>query len=622
MVIWSGLHSRFIFLTRDNGHWRQQCYDDSKAASQRRREELISHQSAATAALARAVNELPASRDTNAARQQSASQINAIRLANWDPTYPNERSNFYQEYVHRHAPIRLSWFEQMNGNPTEGQESKEATGAGVLYDVDGRASKLYAPLDDGSIGVWEAGHRHSLDEESRLGRRLAASRKGTLRREGTHQLTDRDNGVVESLSIDSHQRRGYFAVGNDLVEADLETLQSISRHSFSRPISVLSEARAGIPLTVGTTFDLHMFDSRVQHNSLALMNATTQQNTKCLGNSLQSNAELIHTPVQSCATLSQPGPLSILLSASARSGDSIWVGGRFTHLLNYDRRFFPRLRGTIHSGARISSLTSLPYPYVRRVGSGTSMHPSTLARQDLEGSTLIAAGAYKGKGSLEMYGLSTDEHYATLTTSDLEALGRGTFTMTGVGSRGVCAQNRQTASSSKLLSVANHGLKLVYTDGDAKIKWIERDGFTAVREFSVAPHSPLPVNGSVDHPVELDPNESLWARNSEGNNGDIVQKLIPTLAPSPAFPGAAQPRLHEDNLIIWTGDGRLGMLGFGKNSGWDEETWREMADIATAEHARLQEEREHAGRMRRALQWQADEARFMTGLGLPSARSW
>jgi len=67
------------------------------------------------------------------------------------------------------------------------------------------------------------------------------------------------------------------------------------------------------------------------------------------------------------APLYQPGPLSILhLSSSGDDWDGngdIYVAGRFPSILNYDRRYFPKLRGTIHSGARLCSMAALSHPF-------------------------------------------------------------------------------------------------------------------------------------------------------------------------------------------------------------------------------------------------------------------
>ncbi len=98
--------------------------------------------------------------------------------------------------------------------------------------------------------------------------------------------------------------------------------------------------------------------------------------------------------------------------------------------------------------------------------------------KDLPGSTLIAGGEYNTKGSLEFYGLSPLPHL-TNTSSDPTAGKVQTSVL----------HNRQTSSSSKLLSVACHGTRIVFSDGGGNIKWVERDGFTEVRRWNLGNNS-------------------------------------------------------------------------------------------------------------------------------------
>ena len=148
-----------------------------------------------------------------------------------------------------------------------GMARREATGAGILYGADGLASKLVAPLDDGSIKVWDA-DAHS----SSLGRAVAKSEAGLLSDRGPDldratrlaqsQAIMTDTGAVECVSIDSGRQKGFFAVQNTLNEVDLHTLQLVSRTPFPFPITALSEAHHSTPLTVGTNWTLHLHDTR------------------------------------------------------------------------------------------------------------------------------------------------------------------------------------------------------------------------------------------------------------------------------------------------------------------------------------------------------------------------
>lgn len=157
-------------------------------------------------------------------------------------------------------------------------------------------------------------------------------------------------------------------------------------------------------------------------------------------------------------------------------------------------------------------------------------------------------------------------------------------------------------------------MKFVYSDGDAKLKWVERNGFTPVREFSINPAAD--AYGIMDSGHEAFADHSIFNSNPATDNGDIVQKILPTIQRGILSSSDYAPRLHEDNLIVWTGDGRLGMVGFGKCCEWDCAIFEESAERAQ-DAATIQQERQYGQRMREALQRQADEARFMSGLGLP-----
>src|SRR5690606_10500048 len=119
-----------------------------------------------------------------------------------------------------------------------------------------------------------------------------------------------------------------------------------------------------------------------------------------------------------------PGPLSILHlqqpGQEADLSDDIYVAGRFSNILHYDRRKFPSIRGSIHPGARLCSMTSLPYPFstldseLRRKGE-LSLEQVEASKTAAGGRTLIACGEYNTKGSLELYGLASTASAHTRT---------------------------------------------------------------------------------------------------------------------------------------------------------------------------------------------------------------
>ncbi len=543
-------------------------------------------------------------------RYHKAAQERKKAFVNWDPSYPDEKINYYEEYVQRHASISTSWFETVKDDIGKEKDVREVTGMSMCYADDGaRAEKLFGALDDGSIGVWQISDGSEVATPGRL---VGRSLPNTLCQRLSQPIEQAkaimtETGAVECVSIDNNTQRGYFAVQTMLSEVDLLTLSVISREWYPFPITAVSEAKHPTPITIGTNMSLHFHDPRSRRNVPSLNRDVLR--IERIGGTVIND---FHRPFsrdirQGSANLPQPGPLSILHMPEDRPRDcngDIWVAGRFTHLLNYDRRKFPQIHGTISSGARISCLRMRPQPFIprqlnqmrNRALSVTSINEA----KSISGYSLIAAGEYKGKGSLEQYGFGSDPRYAMLATDKNMA---------------TCFKNRQTASSSKLLSVANHGGKLVYSDGNGNVKWIERDGFTPIRLWNLNDQR----STSADHTMLSDFLGVMTAAHSRvGFFGqpaapapdDIVQQLLPTMPKSTL----GNESLTDDNLVIWTGEGKLGLLGFGKQK-WD---WSDLEEEALEydEIQRRNEEREYTGMMGRALRRQQDELNFIRNFGL------
>jgi hypothetical protein len=614
---------RLLNLCRDNNVWKQLCFEHSVAERRRRRQDIgaldprlqdivrdaqslgidlgLGFSSGGAASLAR--EEDTGQEEAQKQTSDEGTRKRARLLANWDPTYPQEKTDWYEEYIQRHAEPEISWFQEArqagnaDGNGVDDLH-REATGAGILYSTSGIADKLIAPLEDGSICIWDASPTSSTQ-----GRITARSAIGLLANKGadldyetrlrqSRQIMT-ETGAVECVSIDSHQNRGFFAVQNILNEVDLNTLQVVSRTPYPFPITALSEAQHPTPLTIGTNWTLHLHDPRQKPVSQSPKPRTI---TELIGGHAPDfSSRLQPGDFGDHVSLSQPGALSILHLPTARTWDGngdIWVAGRFTSLLNFDRRLFPRLRGTVHSGARISSLSALPYPFINH---STTYSPSLIAeKKSTEGHTLIAAGEYKGKGSLELYSLSPDPARG-INSSDSRT----------TRNADACYQNRQTASSSKLLSVAPHGTRLVFSDGNGGLKWVERDASTLVRQFNISDY--LHLRG-------VTTSASVSPTTGEHAQDDIVQKLLPTVSRSPNSWANVDIPLGQDNLVIWTGDGRLGTVGFGSKP---FDVWEEAAEEWGEEEERRRErEREYGSEMRRALEQQAREVRWLRGYGL------
>lgn len=601
---------QFFALSRDNNLWKSLCFTHSVAERRRRRLAIAEEIDPRLAELITAANNISNTFDTsihNPFAPSAESQLarnrerkwEALR-SNWDPSYPEERINWYQDFIQRHAPHNVSWFQDAGNDQEEDEGLRyEATGAGILFGGNGLADKLVAPMEDGSISIWDA--RTGSDK---MGRVIARSAIGLLPNRGPDldrdtrlsqsQAIMTETGAVECVSIDSRLKKGFFSVQNVLNEVDLHTLRVVSRTPYPFPITALSEAHHTTPLTVGTNWTLHLHDTRKAPSTSSAVTC------ELIGGPMDSSFSRLQTgDFGGHVSLSQPGALSILHLPTAREWDGngdIWVAGRFTSMLNFDRRFFPHVRGTVHSGARISCLTAIPHPFLPQ-SMRTHYPPSYLASaKSTPGHTLITAGEYKGKGSLELYGLSSEPTRA-INSSDSRTTRNAQ----------ACYQNRQTASSSKLLSVASHGTRLVFSDGDGNLKWIERDGSTPVRQFNI--NDCAPTDSVIQPPSTQAPIESGW--------GDIVQKILPTTTPSLlASPRTTTPELGDDKLIIWTGDGRLGMVGFGSDAAFDADVFEDALEEQAGDANKKLREREYSREMRKALEQQAREVKWLRGYGL------
>ncbi|KAG8624402.1 hypothetical protein KVT40_007469 [Elsinoe batatas] len=632
------LSKRLLKLGRDDKIWKERCFQQSPAENIRRKQRDHVEGNSHLSALRQAFTTLE---DQSRARARGANTKEGTEpernryLTSWDPRYPGEELDYYQEYIHRHAPIApVTWLDfprdRINGTAWD----HVATGIGMLRDVDGQVQQMVTPMDDGSIAMWTVDTRTDADTQAEV-RLTTRSSSGLLT--GLAEGMDRASvatdsktimtevGAVECVSIDAMHKRGLFAVQQSLQEVDLNTMQVISSQAYPFAITALSEVCGSAPITVGTTSTVHIYDSRIA------------QAYQPSDDSIKT--ELIGGPTATHAVLTQPGPMSIL----HHQDDSIWVAGRFTHMLNYDRRFFPKLLGTIHSGARISSLAALPYPHISRDLDVLSNPDTTMASlksaKSATGTTFVAAGVYKGKGSLELYGWSPSDSGASGLLSSKY-------------------QNRQTASTSKLLSAIPTGAHIVMSDSDGNVKWFERNAHHRIRTFNInetdqattAPEYGMTTGAEI--PSFNQASTQAQSDNIFGNpdmdapgHGDIVQKLI-------SFQTHSSSTSTQNPLFMWTGDGRVGVLSFGHRpafvqrrtaadgygseeeedegyvSGYSgrgekrseepsEEVEKMRVHARRAERrAREDAERQFAGRMRRALEGQAREVRWMRGLGL------
>lgn len=372
---------------------------------------------------------------------------------------------------------------------------------------------------------------------------------------------------------------------------DLRILAVVGCELFPWSITALSPSDPCAPLTVGTNNGIHLYDFRTRPALTADESVKIDAGEGLTGKELYERsikAIFDDKPLPPYAPLAHPAPLSILHmqrpGATADMADEIYVAGRFPSILLYDRRMFPSIKGSVHSGARLSSLASLPYPYstldyeLRRDGQ-MSLEQIEKSKTTPEGGrALLACGEYNTKGSLEMYGL---QPLPKLSTSLPGGLSNSVF------------KNRQSSSDSKLLSGITQGTRLVVSDGSGRIKWFERDGYTEVRRVTIG-HCERPNEGA-----------SVFA--SMQGADDIAKKLVATR-------GGFEGRVNDNDLLFWTGE-HLGMITFTPPPGFNAESFEEDTKTAV-ELEKEKVERQYSENMRRALERQADDVRLVRNLGL------
>ncbi|KAK5054018.1 hypothetical protein LTR84_001980 [Exophiala bonariae] len=581
---------------RANTLWRNKCFEKSPSAFMRRQKDIWNSW-VAESRIIPLNSEATALRGTDTNGQLPTHATRRAQATNkWDLSSPNEYVDWYSEYKSRHAPLSTEWLTSGHG------AHEEIRGISTLD----HSSKLVGHLEDHSLRIWD------LSEESngrRCFRELGRSRPALL---STYSEDLSASFVVDSVSSFTAQQKSFIAVGDVLNEVDLNTLQVISRSKYAWPITALSQGNdLDLPLTVGTQWSLHILDPRAPvkpldhepNDHIEEISATAGASTALLPDLTKNSALLpaefgittpfaanpgpriwapgspswkpshrLQNPHWMAYARVEPGPLSILHHGE----HEILTGGRFPTILSFDRRYFPRLQYVIHSSASLSGLASIPHP---PAGSSAGLSNT---------STLIACGEYRGRGSLELYSLPHTK--SSPNTNDGDGDAEELFSY----------KNRQDAARSKLLSVATHGTKIVYSDSEGGLKWVERDGRSLVRKWNI-------------NDFDL----TTPASNIAAISGDQVARKIIALA----TPDSEFGTRGDGDLLIWTGE-RVGIVTTKTQRADHLEMVQEMeSEGLNGDELRLKEqEEEYSKAMRQALERQADERRWMSRFRFKSGR--
>jgi hypothetical protein len=247
---------RFLDLGRDDTLWREQCFNSSSFLTNlRRRQQLIASeptQESRFRDLARALangNGLGDSRlfqPREEARDLKARSNEKIRImANWDPSYPEEKVQWYDEYIARNAPISISWLQQPRNRESPEHEYLEVRGMGI-YTPPGEedATLVVGPLDDGSVCLWDISGR-----KGRKGSIIARSKSGLISGDPASQIgTGKHSklistGVTECVSVDSSRKRAFFAVQHGMA---LKLQLEYFRYSSSYPSQQVLRHGSGV----------------------------------------------------------------------------------------------------------------------------------------------------------------------------------------------------------------------------------------------------------------------------------------------------------------------------------------------------------------------------------------
>ncbi|KAH8179410.1 f-box-like domain-containing protein [Sarocladium implicatum] len=579
-------------LCRDNELWKRHCFDESpwyQVLQNRRRARLAGlsfDDAAATSDTFEAGDNLfvpePDETEERILRYRRTQD-----MANWDPTFPGERVSWYDEYVQRNGPASVNWFEPPKHYEGGEHNLVEARGLALYAPNDGAGTNgdmmAVSPLDDGSVCLWDV--RGTRGQQGAI---LAKSALDILFIDGPGGDNARrskkvDTGVTDCVSVSNFGHKAFFAVQSHLIEVDLNRLEVVDRESFEWSITALSQVNEGCPITVGTSLGIHLHDFRER--------ARVRREAAERLDNRPYRVIFDDEPLPPYASLSQPTPVSILHLPQPGSistvTDDIYVSGRFTSILHYDRRKFPSIIDSIHSGAMINTLAALPYPFstveseVRRYGE-FSVERAQELREAVQGQTVIAGGAYNTKGSLEIYGLGYSQD--------------GHDTSGGRLVKNSVQQNRQTAASSSILSLTSHGTKIVFSDGSGLIKWFERDGITECRRMRIGNSDTQDASG-----------RSIFA--SMPASDDLARKIVSTRVAAGPVADDVDERPNNDNIVFWTGE-KLGMVSFTTSPLWTADAFASEGtteeDVARAEYTT---------QIREALERQADEVKFVSRLG-------
>ncbi|KAK5087298.1 hypothetical protein LTR70_007241 [Exophiala xenobiotica] len=626
---------RLLKISRDASIWRSKCFEEAPSAVH-----AFSNGDSLTDLL-NGLSLTSESRESQSLSQprngESSPHISrrAKAIAKWDCTHPGERIDWYSEYIARHAPLTTEWLDHPRANEIRGM---------ALFDND---RKVLSPMEDGSLRIWDVrtatSGRRSLHECAKSQQGLliddlcSTSGSSSCKREGN------TGSAVDSTVVTHAGDKAYVAVDDILNEVDLNTMSVVSQSKYAWKITAISQqSNEDLPLMIGTSFSLQMHDPRIslshrtdnsdskldlvkeEENTIFLPNYSKDWSKgQCRERQSRYMRPAGKFDLDAWAPV-EPGPQTIL----HRGPNEIIVAGRMPSILFYDKRTFPQLQSVIHSGARLASLATIAHP----------PHSASSTNTTAE-ATLIAAGEYHGRGSLELYELphhrssdsspsyGAEEEYIAPTLSrqnDIEPTDQPPQTTSSTSSSDSTThpppsttepysyKNRQSSSSAKLLSVATQGTRIVYSDTEGKLHWVERDARGLARRWNINSYAYSHTGGAVVGEAVA---RKILTFNSDATGQDGMTRGDGDLLIWTGWDLAV-----VTSKVKWTGHDELLQAFEEKMSLEDTDTYGEGAGARSGSgsesRSRSREmEEEYARTMRRALERQADERRFLARFG-------
>lgn len=137
-------------------------------------------------------------------------------MANWDPSYFKEEIDWYTEFIHRTAPISVSWFQQPRCQERSGRGRVPLEVRGIsAYHPPGNpdATLAVAPLENGTVCVWNIN-----GSTARHGEIVGQSTEEAASGLGAEDAAITREGVC---SVDSERGKAYYAIqsGKSTLEA-------------------------------------------------------------------------------------------------------------------------------------------------------------------------------------------------------------------------------------------------------------------------------------------------------------------------------------------------------------------------------------------------------------------